>query len=134
MTTLFLGIITLASVIGIIVLIFVLIELRQTIGRLREFITVTEASLKPTLDELPYTLRSIRRITENVSVATDDVKRLTASVRQTGENIHRITSYVDAVTSTSMIRMSGLRAGIKTGIGVLLRSLVRTQKNQIQRR
>ena len=36
MNTLFLGIITLASVIGLVVLIFVMIELRQTIKKLGE--------------------------------------------------------------------------------------------------
>lgn len=134
MDTLFLGIITLATVIVIIVLIFVLVELRQTIRKLREFIDTTETSLKPTLDELPHTLRGIRHITENVSVATEDVKTLTASVRQTGENIYRVSSCIEAVTSTSMVHMSGLRAGIKTGVGVLLRSIAPKHKKQIQRR
>ena len=53
MTTLLLSIITLACVVLVIVLIYVLLELRQATQKLEQFITTSETSLKPTLDELP---------------------------------------------------------------------------------
>ena len=134
MNTLFLGIITLASVVGLVVLIFVMIELRKTIKKLGEFITTTETSLKPTLEELPYTVRNIRHITDNVATVTDDIKVLAVSVRQAGENIHRASGYIEAATSTSVVHMSGLKAGIRAGIGVLIRNVVSKQKKQIHRR
>ena len=86
--------------------------------------------MKPTLEELPYTVRDIRHITDNVATVMYDVKVLAASVRQAGENIHRASGYIEAATSTSVVHMSGLKAGIRAGIGVLIRNVVSKQKNR----
>jgi uncharacterized protein YoxC len=128
MTTLLLSIITLACVVLVIVLIYVLLELRQATQKLEQFITTSETSLKPTFDELPGTIRSIRHIAENIATVTDDVKTLSGSVREVGENIRLTSGYIEEVASSSSFQVSGLRAGIKAGFNVLFNNLLTKHK------
>lgn len=128
MTTLLLSIITLACVVLVIILIYVLLELRQATKKLEQFITTSETSLKPTLDELPVTIRSIRHIAENIATVTDDVKTLSGSVREVGENIRLTSGYIEEIASSSSVQVSGLRAGIRAGFNVLVNNLLTKHK------
>jgi uncharacterized protein YoxC len=128
MTTLLLSIITLACVVLVIVLIYVLLELRQATRKLEQFITTSETSLKPMFDELPGTIRSIRHIAENIATVTDDVKTLSGSVREVGENIRLTSGYIEEVASSSSVQVSGLRAGIRAGFNVLFNNLLTKHK------
>lgn len=128
MTTLLLSIITLACVVLVIVLIYVLLELRQATRKLEQFITTSETSLKPTFDELPGTIRSIRHIAENIATVTDDVQTLSGSVREVGENIRLTSGYIEEIASSSSVQVSGLRAGIRAGFNVLVNNLLTKHK------
>ena len=128
MTTLLLSIITLACVVLVIVLIYVLLELRQATRKLEQFITTSETSLKPMFDELPGTIRSIRHIAENIATVTDDVKTLSGSVREVGENIRLTSGYIEEIASSSSVQVSGLRAGIRAGFNVLVNNLLTKHK------
>jgi uncharacterized protein YoxC len=128
MTTLLLSIITFACVVLVIVLIYVLLELRQATQKLEQFISTSESSLKPTLDELPGTIRSIRHIAENIVTVTDDVKTLSGSVREVGENIRLTSGYIEEIASSSSVEVSGLRAGIRTGFNVLVNNFLTKHK------
>jgi uncharacterized protein YoxC len=128
MTTLLLSIITLACVVLVIVLIYVLLELRQATQKLEQFITTSETSLKPTFDELPVTIRSIRHIAENIATVTDDVKTLSGSVREVGENIRLTSGYIEEIASSSSVQVSGLRAGIRAGFNVLVNNVLTKHK------
>jgi uncharacterized protein YoxC len=128
MTNLLLSIITLACVVLVIVLIYVLLELRQATQKLEQFITTSETSLKPTFDELPVTIRSIRHIAENIATVTDDVQTLSGSVREVGENIRLTSGYIEEIASSSSVQVSGLRAGIRAGFNVLVNNLLTKHK------
>ncbi|MBP1746524.1 MAG: hypothetical protein H6Q54_1139 [Deltaproteobacteria bacterium] len=128
MTTLLLSIITLACVVLVFVLIYVLLELRQATRKLEQFITTSETSLKPTFDELPGTIRSIRHIAENIATVTDDVQTLSGSVREVGENIRLTSGYIEEIASSSSVQVSGLRAGIRAGFNVLVNNLLTKHK------
>jgi uncharacterized protein YoxC len=128
MTTLLLSIITLACVVLVIVLIYVLLEIRQATQKMEQFITTSETSLKPTFDELPGTIRSIRHIAENIATVTDDVQTLSGSVREVGENIRLTSGYIEEIASSSSVQVSGLRAGIRAGFNVLVNNLLTKHK------
>jgi len=128
MTTLLLSIITLACVVLVIVLIYVLLELRQATRKLEQFITTSETSLKPIFDELPGTIRSLRHIAENIATVTDDVQTLSGSVREVGENIRLTSGYIEEIASSSSVQVSGLRAGIRAGFNVLVNNLLTKHK------
>ena len=128
MSNILLGLITLSCIVAVVVVIFVMIELKGTIRALREFIKTTECSLKPTLDELQQTLRSMRNVTDNVTGVTEDVRVLSSSVRDVGENVKRVSELVEDVTSSAAIKVSGLRAGINAAMEVLLNNIFSRRK------
>jgi len=130
MTTFLLSIITLSCVVLVIVLIYVLLELRVATRKLEQFISTSEASLKPALDELPGTIRSIRYIAENIATVTDDVKTLSGSVREVGENIRLTSGYIEGIAASSSVQVSGLKAGIRAGLNVLVNNLLTKHKNK----
>lgn len=130
MTTFLLSIITLSCVVLVIVLIYVLLELRVATRKLEQFITTSETSLKPTLEELPGTIRSIRYIAENIATVTDDVKTLSGSVREVGENIRLTSGYIEGIAASSSVQVSGLKAGIRAGLNVLVNNLLTKHKNK----
>lgn len=128
MTTLLLSILTIACVVSVIVLIYVLLEVRVTTRKLGSFIITSESSLKPMFDELPGTIRSIRHIAENIATVTDDVKTLSGSVGEVVENIRLTSSYIEEIASSSSIQVSGLRTGIRTGLCTWVNNLLTKHK------
>ena len=128
MTNILYGFIILACAILVIVLIYALLELRAATRKLDRFVSTCEALLKPTLDELPGAIRSIRNIAENITTVTDDVQALSGAVRRVGENIRLTSDSIEEIVSYSSIQVSGLRAGIRTGLNVLVNNLLKKHK------
>lgn len=121
-------VITIAVVAALGFFVFVLVELRAAIRGLREFIKTTESSLKPTLEELQLTLKSLRNVTDNVTTVTDDVKVLSGSVRRVGEDVKHVSRLIDGVTSATVVKVSGIRAAVYAGLGVLVQNLLARRK------
>jgi uncharacterized protein YoxC len=123
MNSIWLIVIALAVAVTAGFLISLILELKKTLRAVNDFINTTEQSLKPTLEELQHTLRSLRNVSEDINTVTTDVKTLSHSVRDVGQRIQGINSLIEIAASATAIRASGLRAGIKTGIEVLLKNL-----------
>jgi uncharacterized protein YoxC len=100
-----------------------IIELKKTVRSLNDFLKTTEESVKPTLEELQQTLRSLRNISENLNDVTADMKSLSGSVREVGSTIKYVSGVVEEITSSVAVKVSGAKAGIKTGLMVLLHNL-----------
>jgi len=130
MSNLLMGLITLAIIVGVIIFIFVMIELRKTIGVLKELLKTTEESLKPTVVELQETLKSVRNVTENATAITGDMKVLSGALKDLGENVKHVSGdvkhlvkFVDGVTQSAVVEASGLKAGVNAGFRVFLKNL-----------
>jgi len=134
MNDILLGILIAVCIIGVAVIIYVLLGLRQTLKKLDLLITSMESSLTPALAELTQTLKGIKQISDNLTTVTDDVKALSGSVRGTGENIRRTTGYIEGIASSSAFQVSGLKAGVVAGLNVVINHLVKKHKKQIERR
>ena len=128
MTIPLLSVIALACVVLVIILIYVILEIRRATRKLEQYVSSFESSLKPTLDELPETITSIRRIAENIAMVTDDVKTLSRSVREVWENIRLTRGYIEEIASSSSVQASGLRAGTKAGLYTLVNNLLTKHK------
>jgi uncharacterized protein YoxC len=131
MNSLFFGLITLAILVLVGFVVYILLELKKTINALKQFIETTENTLKPTTEELQMTLKSVRKITDDVGVVTADVRLISGSIREIGENVQRMSEVVGMVTTTSVVQASGLKAGIKAGFEYFLKNLFAKGK-QIQ--
>ncbi|MEW6675259.1 MAG: DUF948 domain-containing protein [Nitrospirota bacterium] len=123
MNQIWIGLIVLAFLVTVGLLIPVLMELRKTARSLRKFLKTTEESIKPTLEELQQTLKSIRNVSDDVNDVTGDIKTFSGSVRDVGHNIRHMSNLIEDVTSSTVIKASGLRVGIKTALEVLLNNL-----------
>jgi uncharacterized protein YoxC len=132
MSNLFMGLIALAIIVGMIIFISVMIELRKTIRALKELVKTTEESLKPTVVELQETLKSVRNVAENTTVITGDVKALSGALRDVGENVKHVSGdvkhlveFVDGVAQSAVVEASGLKAGVNAGFRVFLKNLLK---------
>jgi len=120
MSNVLFGIITLSVVAVACVFIYVMIELRGTIKAIKEFLKTSEDTLNPTLEELRKSLKSMRNVTDNATAITEDVRVLSTSAMEVGKDIMHVSKVVNSVTTSSFICMSGLRAGIKAAMEVIL--------------
>jgi uncharacterized protein YoxC len=130
MSEVYFGVITLSIVVSTVFFILVLIELRTAIKALKDFLRVTESTLKPTLEEFREYLKVAKDVTEDVSTVTEDIKVLSGSVREIGENarnVSRVMRYVgyliDEQGSIAAMKVSALRAGIKAATQIVIKSL-----------
>ncbi len=105
-------------------IISLIIELRRTARSLNDFLRNTDASLKPTLEELQETLKGLKDITNHVNDITSDIKTLSSSLRDVGIKVKNTSEVIEHVVSSSAVKVSGVKAGIKAGLGVLLKNLI----------
>jgi uncharacterized protein YoxC len=130
MSNLFWGLITLAIIVAVIIFIIVMVELKRTFRALKEFVNMTENSLKPTLSELQETLKSVKHVAENSTEITGDMKILSGAMRDAGKSVMHVSRDVEylahlmeGVTSLATVETSSLKAGIKAGLWVLSKGL-----------
>jgi uncharacterized protein YoxC len=123
MNQIWLALITLAVVITAGFLISLIIELRKTVRNISDLLKTTEESLKPTLEELQLTLKSLRNISDDINEVTTDIKTFSGSVKDVGMNVRHVSNLVEGLTSSTFIKVTGLKAGIKAGLMVLLSNL-----------
>jgi|WetSurSiteA1Bulk_404760.scaffolds.fasta_scaffold89703_2 hypothetical protein len=121
-------IIGLAFVVTAACAIYVALELRGAMKALKEFIKNTQDALQPTLEELPGALKSMRSVTDNAARISADVKEFSGAIRNAGESIQRASTFVEQVTSSSAAHVSGIRAGLAAGLGVMLRDCLKKGK------
>ena len=129
MNNLFLGLITAAVIVLVIIFAYVMLDLRRTIRALKELLNTTENSLKPTVAELQETLKSVRSVANNVTTVSEDVKILSGALRDVGENVKRVSedvrhlvSFVNEMSSSAVVEASGLKAGVKAGFWFFLKN------------
>jgi uncharacterized protein YoxC len=104
--------------------VYVLLELRKSARALTDFLRITEDSLKPALEELQQTLKSMRKVTDDVNAVTEDVRLISGSAKDIGQNFKKISVLLNEVSSDAIIKVSGLRVGIRTALGALIKNFL----------
>jgi uncharacterized protein YoxC len=112
MSQVWIGLIVFALIVIAGALIYLLVEVRKVAH-----------SLKPVLEELQQTLKSLRSVSDELNDVTGDIKTFSGAVRDIGQNIRHVSNLIDDVTSSTIIKASGLRVGIRTALEVLLNNL-----------
>jgi len=123
MTQIWLALIVLILAVTAGSLIWLIIELRGAARSLNMCLKTTEECIKPTLEELQQTLRSIRNVSNDLNDVTSDIKTLSGSVRDVAVNIRTVSNVIEHITALTTIKASGLRAGVKAGLEVLINNL-----------
>ena len=124
MNNLFLGLITLAVLVLTGFIIYIILELKKTISSLRITVESINKTLIPTVEELQMTFKSVRKITDDVGVVSEEVKGLSGSVHAISENVKYASEAVSRITTNSVAQISGVRAGIKAGFGYFISNLL----------
>ena len=137
----FFGFIAAAIVALVITLIWLTTKVVELIGAAKAFLATTERTMQESLGEVNLNLKSVRAISDNINTVTGDITAFSGSIRDVGDRVRRMTEDVGdgvrQVTETvkqvgdvvqglgaeTTASVHGLRAGIRAGFEVFLRSL-----------
>ena len=123
MNNLFLGLITLAVLVLTGFIVYLILELKKSIDSVKLSMESIEKVLIPTVEELQMNLKSVRKITDDVGIVTESVKGFADSIREMSENVKQVSEAVSAITKTSVVEVSGVKAGIKAGFEYFIKNL-----------
>ena len=132
MTMVFLGLITAAVIAFVIFAILLMVRLLEAIRATKAFYETAEQSLKEAVAQMSQNLRSLRNITDDVGMVTDNVRAFSGSIREVCEgvghlarSVREVGDLVQDLRAETAASVCGLRAGLKTGFEVFLKSLFR---------
>jgi predicted PurR-regulated permease PerM len=103
-------------------LIPLLIEMKRTVVSFRK---TPEENLNPTLEQLCLALKSVRPITDNVGVVTEDLKQLSHSVGEMGKTVGAVNMLIENVGASSAVRVISLKVGIMVALEFLIANLLK---------
>ncbi len=125
-----LGLVAIAFSALVAVLIWFIVRLAKTLAKLEAFLGATQETLQTTMGEMNENLRSLRNVTDNITIVTEDVKALSGSVRDVGDSVRKIATNVSQIgelvqglRAEASGTLTGLKAGIKSGFEFFLKSL-----------
>jgi uncharacterized protein YoxC len=124
MNNVFLGLITLAVLVLTGFLIYLILELKKSIDSVKLSMESLEKVLIPTVEELQMNLKSVRKITDDVGVVTENVKSLSDSIHVMSDNVKQVSEAVSTITRTSVVEVSSVKAGIKAGFEYFIKNLL----------
>jgi uncharacterized protein YoxC len=112
-------------------------RVEDTLKTANTLLATTEQSLKETTAEVNQNLYNMKQITENINSFTGDVASFGSSIKGIGdevkqlmENIKGVSEVVHDLGQETSASMSGLRAGILTGIDVFFKNLFQKHYNR----
>lgn len=104
-------------------LIYAIMEIRRLAVTVNEFVKTTEERLSPVLLETELSLRSMRRITDDVGAVTENVRDLSEAMREVSLNVRALGAVVGNVGEGLSLRTAGVKAGVRTALGVLINQM-----------
>jgi len=125
MTQLFLGVIAAAFVIQIVVLTYFILNTKNTLKSMENFIKVTQEHLVPLLSELKEGAKKLNSITSNIEETTKNVQHLSKAIGGLGTLIDELNNFVRRTGLSFSIKTASIGVGIKTALGVLARGLIK---------
>ncbi len=132
MNILFLGLITAAFIVAVIIFVYVMLDLRKMTRALEKLAGTVENSFKPTVDEFQETLKSVRIVANAITTASEDMRNFSGALRGVGENARRLgteighlANFIKDINSSVAVEASSLRVGIKAGFRAFLKNFFR---------
>lgn len=104
-------------------LIYAIMEIRRLVVTVNEFVKTTEERLSPVLLETELSLRSVRKITDDVGVVTENARDLSDAMKDVSLNVRALSAVVGSVGEGVSLRTAGVKAGVRTALGVLLNQM-----------
>jgi uncharacterized protein YoxC len=126
----FFSMIAVAFVALVIAAIWLIVKLVDAVKAARTFLDSADTVVHETADELKLSLQSLRGITDKINLISADVESFSGSIRTVGEEVQQITGSIKRIGNVfqnvgteTMASVCGLRAGIRSGLEVLVKNL-----------
>lgn len=100
-----------------------IMDIRRLAATINEFVKNTEERLTPVLIETEQTLKSFRKISDDVGTVTESVRGLSDVVYEIVVNLKTVSNLVNSFGEGVSLRASGIREGVKTALNVLIRQI-----------
>ncbi len=114
-----------SATVVLILLIPVVLQLKKTVKGIDEFLKNTENQLDPVLKELQEVLSELKTTTNNINTVTSNARELSQSVLDLSYKINNITSVITDLQRETNATVAGLKAGVKTAVGVFVKNLTK---------
>ena len=106
----------------------------QTSSAVRDFLKKSEGTVETVLVELKGTLQNLRKITSDIGVVTEDVRQVTNSLANVEKDMQNLYQYAkNELALTAQANLVGLKAGVKTGVSALVRTLKKGRGDEHER-
>jgi hypothetical protein len=102
-------------------LVYTALELRRVSLVFREFIRNTDDRIRPVLDETEQTLKSFRRVSDDVGVVTDNVRNFSGAMQDIVLNIRALSGIIGGLREGMSLRVFGVKAGLRAALDVLMK-------------
>lgn len=126
-TILGIGIIVVAITFLAVVFLFIysFIQIKKAATALTDFLAATDLKINPVLKEAEETLKSIRTISDDIGSATSNIRNISGALSDMAVQVRTFGLLTEGLQNQFAVRITGLKAGIKAALGVLL-----NQKNK----
>jgi uncharacterized protein YoxC len=112
-------------------------RVEATLRTANVLLATTEQTLRETTTELNQNLQNIKQVTDNIIIFTGDVASFGNSIKGIGDEVKQLSVNIKGISETvydfgqeTSASMSGLRAGIVTGIDVFIKNLFQKRQNR----
>ncbi|MDI6728664.1 MAG: DUF948 domain-containing protein [Thermodesulfovibrionales bacterium] len=117
-------IMTLGFIAAIGFLIYASLEIRKAAQTFKEFLKNTEERINPVLEETEQTLKSLRKVSDDVATVTENARNFSGALYEIVDNLRALSSIVHDVREGVSLRVLGVKAGVKTALNVLIKELM----------
>jgi hypothetical protein len=101
---------------------------------LRQLVTLSSRDTLAVLAELRVTLGNFRKISDNVTVVTEDVREITSSVADLQQEVRTLYRVIkDTAGVEARADLAGLKAGIRTGVATLVKGIKEERSDDHER-
>jgi phage-related minor tail protein len=100
-------------------LIYASLELRRASISFRDFLKDAGERLNPLLDETEKTLKSLRKVTDEVGMLTESSRNFAVALDEIAENARAVSSVITDLRGGISLRAVGVKAGLRAALQVL---------------
>ncbi|MBU2622957.1 MAG: DUF948 domain-containing protein [Proteobacteria bacterium] len=105
---------------AVFLLIYSSLQIKKAATALNDFIAATDLKINPVLKEAEETLKSIRAVYDDIGSATSNIRNISGALSDVALQVRTLGLLTEGMQDRIGVRITGLKAGIKAALGVLL--------------
>ncbi len=105
---------------AVFLLIYSSLQIKKAATALTDFLAATDLKINPVLKEAEETLKSIRTVYDDIGSATSNIRNISGALSDVAVRVRTFGLLTEGLQNQLAVRITGLKAGIKAALGVLL--------------